>query len=784
MIDVQLYIEDQRVDLFTDETIEIVSKIQDVKDISKVFTEFSKRFNIPASVNNNKIFKHYYNYDITVNNYDGRKRHSAKIFLNHSLFKNGLVFLNSVKMKHNKAYSYNVTFFGNTVSITDLFSEDNLSSLYDYQGQTLGLNNFDHDITFSNVKTIFEGTGLTVNGDNSALIYPLITPKKRLFYDSSLGDADAGNFDGNIYAPSSGYNTSQYRTRGVKPQDLKPAIKVYHIIKAIQEKYNINFIPDDTSGTHDFFSKENEAFSNLYLWMSNKKGNNENKKDDDDLLFTKIIDDDFTSPDDYSLATQSETIGLAVDADNSLIPFSVENNKSTLTFTATEQYQQNPSDYHIAVDTDVDTGDEDIEYRVILEDLISGKDYVIASGKGRLIIQRALEIPSTLELNQTLQYRVKFKAASSMTITDFKIGVNQASNQQGTLDSQRNFLIRSSDIAIDAKKFDAATQIPEIKIIDLIKGLFKMFNLTAYYIDDETDPEFSATTPVIKVTTLDNFYADAINNKSGGIFDITKYIEVKEHDVTTSVPFSEIDFQFEATNTVLMENHKETFNEVFGNSHFNIKRNYPDIFSGQPYEIKVPFSHLKYERLFDLSDDSLTEIQWGYSAGGDFKATDDTPPKGDYDSKEIKPLLFYGVRETSISQNINFSNNLSTDNDIVNDYYRPSNTNESGSITNQPSFSLNFDLEQDEFSPEESYLVANSLFETYYKSYIQTVFDREKRLFTFFCYLPQNILIDYKLNDQLKIHDRVFRINSITVNVNTGKTKLELINLNQSEIVS
>jgi hypothetical protein len=62
--EVQLYIEGQRVDLFNDETIQITSSIQNVKDIAKVFTDYSQTFTLPASVTNNKIFKHYYNPDI------------------------------------------------------------------------------------------------------------------------------------------------------------------------------------------------------------------------------------------------------------------------------------------------------------------------------------------------------------------------------------------------------------------------------------------------------------------------------------------------------------------------------------------------------------------------------------------------------------------------------------------------------------------------------------------------------------------------------------------------
>ena len=50
--------------MFKDESVSITQSIQNVKDIAKVFTEFTKTFTLPASKTNNKIFKHYYEFDI------------------------------------------------------------------------------------------------------------------------------------------------------------------------------------------------------------------------------------------------------------------------------------------------------------------------------------------------------------------------------------------------------------------------------------------------------------------------------------------------------------------------------------------------------------------------------------------------------------------------------------------------------------------------------------------------------------------------------------------------
>ena len=45
----QLYIGTDRVDLFKDESVSLTQTIQNVKDIAKVFTEFTQTFSVPAS---------------------------------------------------------------------------------------------------------------------------------------------------------------------------------------------------------------------------------------------------------------------------------------------------------------------------------------------------------------------------------------------------------------------------------------------------------------------------------------------------------------------------------------------------------------------------------------------------------------------------------------------------------------------------------------------------------------------------------------------------------------
>ena len=68
---IQLFIGTDQVELFKDESVTITQSIKNAKDIDKVFTEFTQSFTVPASKANNKIFKHFYNFNIT-SGFDGR----------------------------------------------------------------------------------------------------------------------------------------------------------------------------------------------------------------------------------------------------------------------------------------------------------------------------------------------------------------------------------------------------------------------------------------------------------------------------------------------------------------------------------------------------------------------------------------------------------------------------------------------------------------------------------------------------------------------------------------
>ena len=239
MYRVDLYIDGQRADLFPDESIEMNLSVQNIKDISKVFGDFTNSFTIPASKVNNKIFKHYYNVDID-GGYISNLRTNAFIEVNNNLFRVGVLELEGVQMKNGEPYAYSVGFYSNVTSLKDKFGEDTLNDL-DLSAQ-------DHTYNDTNIET---GINSYVAGTGDAVIYPMITPVTRWYYDSQ-----GSHGDGNIHF----HNDPSH---GVFYYDLKPAIKLQKIIDAIETKYGIEF-------QSNFF--DSADFGKLFMWCHRRAG--------------------------------------------------------------------------------------------------------------------------------------------------------------------------------------------------------------------------------------------------------------------------------------------------------------------------------------------------------------------------------------------------------------------------------------------------------------------------------------------------------------------------------
>jgi len=166
---VNLFINGELLDQYADESVDIVSSVLDVSDITKNTGDYSKSFTVPASKNNNRLFKHWYNASID-NGFDARSKVEGSIDIDGVPFKLGKWRLNKCNIVKGRLESYTINFFGNLPNISDTIGEDMLSDL--------AFPALDHDWTSDNVIDGLEGNLL--DGD---IVYTLMA-NKRYFYNS------------------------------------------------------------------------------------------------------------------------------------------------------------------------------------------------------------------------------------------------------------------------------------------------------------------------------------------------------------------------------------------------------------------------------------------------------------------------------------------------------------------------------------------------------------------------------------------------------------------------
>ena len=221
-----------KIELFNDEKIDISLSVQNVQDISKVYTHFTQSFTIPASPINNAIFEHFYQSDVdSVNN--PNKRRASYIEIGLTPFRAGKLQLEKSNIKNGQVDSYTVTFYGDLLSIKDKFGNDKLADLDLYAYST--------DYTGENVESLITSTDYTKN-----VRFPLITSKRVWTYDDGLST--------DISTTSGAINFNE----------LFPALKVARIIDAIETKYGLTF-----NGT--FFNADNKLYDRLFLWLKNSE---------------------------------------------------------------------------------------------------------------------------------------------------------------------------------------------------------------------------------------------------------------------------------------------------------------------------------------------------------------------------------------------------------------------------------------------------------------------------------------------------------------------------------
>ena len=810
----------QRLDLFEDEQIKLTQTIQDIKDIEKVFTDFSQSFNLPASKINNRLFRHYYRTDIQLTTFsdevfNANTKLTARLELNYRPFRQGYIVLNQVKLKNNQPSSYNITFFGETITLKDRLKDRKLSSL--------NFSQYNHNYNVSTVKEGLETFVTTLNGTTTStahIIYPLISHTQRFIYDSTaqgvLTTQARSDKTRNLYAPSSGASQSTSgsgdtervgTTKGLQFNDLKPAIRVIDILDAIENDADI-----DLQFTTDFFTTSG-YFGDLYMWLHRNKG-------DIGVTPTGSTDVNTILVDTIQSFTGDTTLFFNDNGVANFIPTFVG---GVFTFRVAQSgVGDNVDTEEMSINWTITSSDTSKNFTARIKDFTTGEPIVsqeygntnplsISAGfsapdiDGSLVENKVVFEIETTETSLPLTFTMTF--TKTLTSTDI-------TGQPDVFTFAVTPGVISPSSLVDT--IVVSEQIPDITIVNFLTGLFKMFNLTAFIESDVSSADYGK----VRVRTLDSFYA------SGTSRNITEFVDTSQGESGFSVPFNDIEFKFEEPKTFAAF----FFDKINGREYASAKASTtqnsgrdPRLNRGQDYRIKLPFEKMFFERLINVNNNANTGIGFGYFVDNDQNPT------------IAKPLLF--LRETTSSERIQiFDGGGAGTPASIQSYNRPTNfrpgtetrvisvsASESSNFTfefiNGTTFetttgsvapgagttitpvvtgsfvetstpasasnitintttlttgqTINFSTEINTFNNS---IDANTLFNTFYKTYIADVFSSSRRLVKVNAILPQSFLMNYKLSDTIVINDVEFLINKISTNLQTGKSTLELLN--------
>lgn len=431
MITVGIYIKDaitlqyNRVELFDDEKISVNSSIQNVNDISKLTTDFSQTFTVPATKQNNKIFKHWYENSLD-NSFDTLVKTDAYIELDTIPFRRGKIQLESCSVIDGQPQNYSITFLGALANLKDIFAGLFLKDL----------TATDNDIEYTG--TIVKQL-VTQFNTSSNVMFPLITSVRNWNYGSSID-------------PTNDINNNLYP---IKHTELFPALRLSNILLLIGNQFGINF--NGTTADPSTFISDNR-FKSAYLWLKNAE------------TFTLIKNNykvNFSNP-----MTTNQT-GIEIDFATDIVD--VTSIPDTITIGFDDYYFQN----RLATVSIFPTA-SGIEVSLAI---FKNGEFLIETGASLTSAGISKNFPIlSFGVDATTDYYEYYVRSSQVLTFTSNFDAEAIYENAGTYYSEYYNAIGLSQTT-STYYLPLRQYMPEIKIEDFFSGLLKQFNLVCYSLD-------------------------------------------------------------------------------------------------------------------------------------------------------------------------------------------------------------------------------------------------------------------------------------------------------------
>lgn len=690
----------EELDTFGNENINLTLQVDDVRDIESKNASYSKDFDLPATKKNNKFFEHYYNvsrYNLQFNPYKNLK---AFLFVNEVLVLEGFLRLNNVLDKSTEI-TYNVVLFNDVANV--------IETLGDATIQDLDFTDINHLFNTTNISNSWldNAVALAEGGTTNAVYYPLIN-------------------DGFIYTDDTNLFV-----------DINK-----HFILNLNLKYLVDKIFAFAGFTYTSTFFDSTLFKEIYFDIGDHELNTENSE-------LVIVADTGQGTDSIGVNNGTD-VGLTI---NNATALNLANetgdtnnqfNPATSTFTATFNGFINIK-YSATMGNTASTTTAEVQ---CIASISNGVDVVLGTttippigidyGDGQvpevIVVETIFTGSIYLQVGQTVTFQ--FVSLNTSDVMIYNTYINPP-----TL--QITASLATTDGRIKSHRGD-------IKLADILKDLFKMFNLT---IESKGNNQ-------IKIETYDSYLSNTV-------LDWTKKIDINELKVEPIETPKRVVFRH-------ADDDDDYYHSLYKHENFaeyGTQIVEFDVDNIEIVEIQLQVFAAPFIKQLDNTSINLQHIA---TQDGDNLAPFDNKPRLIY--KNLQGFSS-GLNINDVNQDIIFGNAPTINNG----------TNYDGSTDNNPPIpqltandtSLLFGYTNTIYTPTLVTQPLNTLFVKYWSNYIiQKYNDTNGVLLKAELYLKPSDILNFDFSFIIKIQEQQYRVNKIEYNTDMNSlSKVEFIRI-------
>ena len=239
-LNVSILINGQGLELQGGDGVKMVKKALSYEKVGTNWSDYSQGFTVPASVINNKIFKHYYNPQV-VDTFNPFDTNTCEIFINLQSIATGVVRIVSVNLQNNIPESYTVQFFSDNINLKEALKEKTIADI--------DWSIFNHVAAVANMGNYLNGTAISGAGVTEELFYPFVSTRSLLKWDNP-----------NSLTYKEGVQFASSAGSGIYFDEFRPASPISFIMTKLFAL--AGFEVDNKLALDDTYNK-------TYLWLNN-----------------------------------------------------------------------------------------------------------------------------------------------------------------------------------------------------------------------------------------------------------------------------------------------------------------------------------------------------------------------------------------------------------------------------------------------------------------------------------------------------------------------------------